>query len=135
LARFKDARVEAKFAGYTPEAGEKILILRALVFEVAASLPEVGEIEETLRWNEPAYLTSQTGSGSLIRIDAKMKHPGTVSVYFHCQTNLIAQFESLFAGQMAFFDNREIRFAADESLPIEALRVCFAAALTYHFRK
>ena len=43
--------------------------LRQLIFDVAAKTKDVGQLEETLKWGEPAYLTSESKSGSLIRID------------------------------------------------------------------
>jgi hypothetical protein len=62
--------------------------LRELIFDVAASTDGVGEIEETLRWGEPAYLTSQSKSGTTIRIGWKSSRPAEYAVFFHCQTDL-----------------------------------------------
>ena len=35
---------------------EKLLLIRTLIFDVAKQTPDVGEIEETLKWGEPSYL-------------------------------------------------------------------------------
>jgi hypothetical protein len=47
----------------------RLLKLRELILDVANGMPEVGPLEETLKWGQPAYLTSATGSVSLIRVD------------------------------------------------------------------
>jgi hypothetical protein len=43
--------------------------IRALIFEVAASIHGVGEHKETLKWAQPSHSTRQTKRGSLVRID------------------------------------------------------------------
>ena len=68
--------------------------LRELIFDVAAKTKDVGQLEETLKWGEPVYLTSQTKSGSLIRIDAKKTDPSKYAMYFHCQTSLVGTFRT-----------------------------------------
>lgn len=48
--------------------------MRALLFEIAAATDGVGEIEETPKWGEPAYVTKNK-SGSTVRMDWKQKAP------------------------------------------------------------
>ena len=36
------------------------MFLRQLIFETAAATEVVGELEETLKWGEPSYLTPKT---------------------------------------------------------------------------
>lgn len=55
MSPFKNATVAAKFESYPPAVRRKLLALREAVFRTAASMPEIGEIEETLKWGEPAY--------------------------------------------------------------------------------
>lgn len=60
--------VAVVFDSYPEEMRVKLLFLRRLIYETAASLEEVGELEETLKWGEPSYLTPKSKSGSTIRI-------------------------------------------------------------------
>ena len=53
--------VSAVFETYPPEIHKQAMRLRQLVLDTAAALAEVGEVEETLKWGEPRYLT-KTGS-------------------------------------------------------------------------
>jgi hypothetical protein len=113
----------------------KLLALRELIFETAASTPGVGKLEETLKWREPAYLTSETKSGSTIRIDWKRSSPSQYAMYFHCQTNLVETFRTLFPNEFIFEGNRAIVFREPDVVPTDSLSFCIAAALTYHRTK
>jgi Domain of unknown function (DU1801) len=112
-----------------------MLELRELIFDTARALPAVGELEETLKWGEPAYITSQAKSGSLVRLGWKVKDPANIRVLFHCQTNLVETFRTLFADELVFEGNRAIVLKVNEPLPKPALRLCIEAALTYRLSK
>ena len=113
----------------------KLLALRELIFKVAISTPGVGKLDEALKWGEPAYLTSQTKSGSTVRIGWKSSSPTQYAMYFHCQTNLIDTFRTLFPGAFKFEGNRAIVFNESDAVPTDSLAFCVAAALTYHRNK
>jgi hypothetical protein len=127
--------VAAVFEDYPPKFRRKLLALRRLILKTAKSTDRVGKLEETLKWGEPAYLTSETKSGSTIRIAWKRSKPTQCAMYFHCQTNLVPTFRELFSDYFRFEDNRAIVFHEDDDLPTEQLSLCIAAALTYHLTK
>ena len=133
MSPFKNACVAAKFESYPPVVRRKLLALRELVFRTARSHPEVGELEETLKWDEPAYVT-KSGAGSTVRMDWKPKTPNRCAVYFHCQTNLVESFRSMFPNDFTFESNRALLFEVEERVPLDALAVCIAASLTYHLK-
>ena len=132
---FTNADVAHAFGAYPPAERRKLLALRALIFETASSIEGVGEIEETLKWGEPAYLTSESKSGSTIRIDWKKSNPLQYAMYFHCRTNLVETFRTLFPKEFKFDGDRAIVFDAADTVSTDALSVCIAAALTYHRAK
>ena len=84
---FKNPKVAEIFKSYPPNARRKLMALRELIFITAAAAEGVGEIEETLKWGEPAYITTKTKSGSTIRLGWKPSNPGQYAMYFNCQTN------------------------------------------------
>ncbi|MEZ4269652.1 MAG: DUF1801 domain-containing protein [Myxococcota bacterium] len=129
-----EAAVAAVFEGYPPAVRRRALALRALIFETAVA-EGVGEIEETLKWGEPAYLTSRSKAGTTIRFAWKEAAPREYGVCFHCQTDLIERFRRRFADELVFDGNRRIVLHVDDEPPVEALRECVADALTYHRRK
>ena len=52
--------VARAFEGYPPNIRRRLLARRALILKTAASTDGVGELEETLKWGEPAYLTAES---------------------------------------------------------------------------
>jgi hypothetical protein len=131
----KSPEVAAVFESYPPKFRRKLLALRELILETALSTEGVGAIEETLKWGEPAYVTSETKSGSTIRIGWKKSAPAEYSIYFHCQTTLVADFRRQFPDTFEFDGNRRIVFGEDDRVPRGPLSSCIAAALTYHLDK
>jgi Domain of unknown function (DU1801) len=132
---FADPAVAAHFGSYPAEVRKRMLALRALVFDVAANTEGVGELEETLKWGEPAYVTAQTKTGSTVRMDWKAKRPDTYSVYFNCNTDLVDRFRNMFPTEFRFEGNRAIVFNLKDRIAKDALAVCIAASLTYHSNK
>ena len=132
---FQSVHVAQTFEACPLPMRTTLLSLRALIFEVAGEHPGVGVLEETLKWGEPAYLTSASKSGSTIRIAWKAKQPDQVSMFFNCQTNLIETFRTLFPTGLQFVGNREIVLPRGRVLPRTELALCIEAALTYHVRR
>jgi hypothetical protein len=135
MTPFANSAVAAAFDVYPPEPRRKLLALRELIFKTAAATDGVGELEEALKWGEPAYLTTRTKSGSTVRIAWKKAAPTQYAMYFNCQTDLIETFRTLFPADFSFEGNRAIVFDIDARVPTAPLIFCIAAALTYHLRK
>jgi hypothetical protein len=129
---FENEAVARAFENYPPEIRRKLLALRKLIFKTAFLTEGVGELEETLKWGEPAYLTSRSKSGTTIRIGWKKSSPSQYAMYFHCQTNLVDRFRTLFPTEFKFEGNRAIVFHVSDAVPVDSLGFCIAAALTYH---
>ena len=130
----QNAAVAQAFDACPEPMRHKLLALRELILRTAASTEGVGELEESLKWGEPAYLTSASRSGSTVRIAWKPARPTEYAMYFNCQTTLVDTFRSLFPGEFRFDGNRAIVFAESDVVPVDALALCIAAALTYHRR-
>jgi hypothetical protein len=126
--------VAAAFSSYPKRLRMKLLALRRLILDTARTTDGVGVLEETLKWGQVSYLTSESKSGSTIRIDRVKSEPDRVALYFHCQTNLVETFRELYP-DLAYGGNRCILLDATEELPKEALRHCVALALTYHIHR
>ena len=111
------------------------MFLRQLILETAASIESVGEIEETLKWGEPSYLTPKTKSGSTIRIAWKKSQGEQYSIYFKCTANLVPESKEKYPGEFKFGGNRSIDFHIDDKVSVRELKSCIALALTYHLNK
>ena len=114
---------------------EKLMFLRQLIFETAAATEGVGELEETLKWGEPSYLTPKTKSGSTVRIDWKESSERQYAIYFKCTTDLVATFRKKYTTEFKYGGNRSIIFDEDDKIPVKKLKDCISLALTYHLNK
>jgi hypothetical protein len=135
IRAFADPSVEAIFSAYPKDLRTKLLALRRLILQTAAVTEGVGELQETLKWGQPSYLTADTNSGSTIRIDRVKADTNQYAMYVHCQTDLVATFRELYPKEFTFGGNRSIIFDAGDDISEPALRHCVALALTYHLNK
>jgi hypothetical protein len=133
--KFINPEVAAVFASYPKECRNKLMFLRQLIFDVASKTKEVGEVEETLKWGEPSYVTT---NGSTIRINWKEKLGKQYAIYFKCTSLLVPTFKKLYPTEFEYEDNRAIRFNLNDNISLEnikKLRHCIKIALTYHLIK
>lgn len=130
---FANDKVAAAFDAFPPETRDMALTLRDLIFSVAWDTPQVGEIEETLKWGQPSYLTPKTKSGSTLRIG--MTKNGHAAVFAHCATNIISSYASTFPNTDQIEGNRAVIFTSPDEIVPMRLRLLIYHALTYHLKK
>ncbi len=82
----RDPKVKNVFNSYPRSVKSKLLHLRELFLNTASEIEGLVELEETLKWGEPGYLTKH---GSTIRIDWKKKKPEQFAMYFKCTLNVL----------------------------------------------
>lgn len=125
-----DPRVEVVFNNYPIYIREKIEQLRELIIETASEIEIIKNLEETLKWGEPSYLTKK---GSTIRIDWKKGKSEQYAMYFQCSSSLVETFKIVYKGVFSFEGKRAIVFQLNgEPIPIPELKSCIKTALTYH---
>lgn len=124
--------VDQILSQYEQTQSARLQALRAMIHETGRGIEEISEVEETLKWGQPSFVTRPKKIGSTVRIDGK--NDG-VSIYFTCSTNLVARFRELYPETFDYVGNREIHFSPDKELPQEELKHCIAMALTYHLNK
>ena len=118
-----------------PDAARSyVQILRDLIFQTAQSTPRVGQLEETLKWGEPAYLTHSPKTGTTLRLgwDKSGDH---ARLFVPCQTTLIETWRGHYQDTLNLVGNREVSLPTDQPLPSAELQHCIAMALTYHLTR
>lgn len=135
MSRIDNPEVAATFEAYPPKLRKRLLALRSLILETAASIDGVGEVEEVLRWGEPSYLTSRPKSGTTVRVGAVRGSEDQYAMYVHCQTNLLESYRELYADELTFLGDRGLVFDINDDVPTEAVAHCIALALRYHADK
>lgn len=129
LELITNPKVNEVFANYPKSVRDKMQFLRELVIETAEELKEVSKLEETLKWGEPSFVTK---SGSTLRMDWKEKTPNQYAMYFQCSSRLVNTFRMVFDHKFQYEGNRAIVFHINQKIPIQELKECIKASLTYH---
>ena len=129
------ADVKRAFDAFPAPSRAALLKIRQMIFECAAQDEAIGELTETLKWGEPAYLTAQTGSGSTIRLGFKDKLPDSVAVYFNCQTTIVNEIQQRYPNKFKCENNRALLLPVNKPIPKKELSECLNIALKYHLNK
>jgi hypothetical protein len=132
--KFQNLEVEKIFSTYPEEIKDRLLFLRQLIFQIAEETKEIGDIEETLKWENPSYLTSKPKSGTTIRLSKVRSKNDKYAISVHCQTTLVAEFKEIYS-DMEYDGNRSIILDINNNLPLDAVKHFILLALTYHYRK
>lgn len=119
--------VQNKFASYPEHVKPVLLHIRALIFDIAKQ-KNLGEVEESLKWGEPAYTVK---TGSTVRMNWKPNYPEQVFIFFNCNTKLVDTFRELYSESLQFQGNRAIVLNISEPLLLEQIRQCIALSLQY----
>lgn len=131
---FANKAVEQSFLNFKPSVKPGLLRLRDLIFEVANNHEQVGQLEETLKWGQPSYLTVKPKSGTTIRLDKIDADQATYGFFVHCQTSLIETYQDLFGELLSYNGKRGVILVAGQEPEDDILRHCFSLALTYHLK-
>ena len=130
---FASDDVARVFARFPKVEQDMALSLRDLIFEVAQTTPEAGQMEATLKWGQPSYLTPETKSGSTLRIG--LAKGGGVAIFAHCGTDIICTYAATFANMDQIEGNRAVVFRRPDDIVPARLRLLVHHGLTYHLRK
>lgn len=121
--------VKKVFKKYPDTVREKMDNLRELIIKTAEETEGVDNLEETLKWGEPSYLSTH---GSTLRIDWKEGKPDQYAMYFQCTSKLIPTFRTVYKDVFSFEGNRALVLKMDGNLPESELKECIKVALRYH---
>lgn len=124
-----DPKVNTIFEQYPDAVRDKMLFLKNLVIETAEEMEGLDEMEITLKWGEPSFITK---NGSTLRMDWKEKNPQQYAMYFQCTSRLVDTFKLVFDQTFQYEGKRAIVFTLDQKIPVEALKECIKATLQYH---
>ncbi len=130
-----DRKVREVFGNYENSIRGKLLELRRLIMDEAGRHPEIGKLQETLKWGQPSYLPAKPRIGTTLRIDRHPIRADMVGLYFSCNSSLADDFQQLYPGLFEFEGRRAILISTEDLVHEAALRHCVALALTYHLNK
>lgn len=123
-----DASVDKVINSWPLVSQEAVLCVREWIFEIAND-EQLGRIDETLKWGEPAYLATH---GSTIRIAWKKKTPDQLFIFFNCNSTLVETFRELYSYDLVFDGNRAIVLDLNTEANTVVIKHCLSMALNYH---
>lgn len=126
-----DPKVSAVFEAYPLTLRAALMELRRLILETAVEA-NVGDVVETLKWGQPAYLPARPRTGTTIRIDAVKGLADRYAMYVNCKTTLMDSYRLLYPDIFEFEGQRAVMFSTGLAPAKVALKHCIAMALTYH---
>ncbi len=132
--KFQNPAVQKVYENYPRRISNKLLALREIIFRIANASDEIGQIEETLKWDNPSYLTHRPKSGTTIRLSTVRTSDDKYAMSVHCQTSLVSDFRQLYP-ELEYDGNRSLLFDVDADIPTTTVEHFISSALTYHHRK
>jgi hypothetical protein len=107
--------------------------LKALILEAAATVPDIGPLEESVKWGQPSFAPVKPNIGSSVRIE--QRDDGSHALMFICTTGLVEEFRTLYDDTLACEGKRAILIPAGPLPDRAALTHCIQLALTNKLRK
>ncbi|MEX0312474.1 MAG: hypothetical protein AB3N17_19780 [Tateyamaria sp.] len=124
----------ARTEGWPAAAQGHFARMRTLVYEVAAAA-DVGPLDESLKWGQPAWRPQRPRVGSTLRVDWSPATPDRLMSFVDCKTDLAAQMETRFPGQFHNDGRRALGFDLHRPLDDDAVWQLAHLTLTYHRAK
>lgn len=107
--------------------------LKALIHEAAATVPDIGPLEESLKWGQPSFAPAKPNVGSSVRLE--QRDDGSHALMFICTSGLVEEFRTLYGDRLACEGKRAIHIPEGPLPDRAALTHCIQLALTHKLRK
>lgn len=108
-------RIAAAFDLPDARARAGLLALRDLILETAKTLPDIGPVEEALRWGQPSYISRE---GTPLRLGVPKS--ARFGLFVHCQSRVIPNYLERYPAWDRIEGTRAVLF--DRPDQIEPLR-------------
>lgn len=128
------AEIADTLSTFPEHVQQEMQAIRDRIFALSEEDPNIGEIEEALKWGEISFLTVRPKSGTTVRLGyrpAKDK----LAVFVNCQTSLIADFKEEFSDAFEYEKNRALLFTPKDQSNAHLLEEFLNRALKYHKNK
>lgn len=107
---------------------------RAVFLDVAQEA-DVGPLEESLKWGQPAWRPTKPRMGSTLRMDWDAGAPGQLALFVDCKTDLAARMRDLYPDLPGNDGQRRIVIDLDAPLPEQAVAHLAEMTFGYHRAK
>lgn len=125
--------IASLYESYPPPARSTLLQLRDIIYQLSDTRPEIGQIEECLKWGEISYVPHHPKSGTTVRFSYRPTSK-QCAILVHCSTTLIDNFKNQYPDAFEYEKNRAILFPSNEDVDIRLLTAFLENALSYHLK-
>ncbi|MBW4707951.1 DUF1801 domain-containing protein [Roseobacter sp. YSTF-M11] len=125
------ADIQSVVRGWPRPAQSRFEEIRGIVHD-AARRARIGDLVETTKWAQPAWLPARPRIGTTLRCDWHAGHPDTLGLFVHCQTSVVETMRTLYPTAFVYEGNRALRLSLTEEFPADAIDHCAFLTLTYH---
>lgn len=101
----------------------------------AAQDADVGPIEESLKWGQPAWRPKRLRQGSTLRLSWQDNTSQTLALYVDCKTTLSATMREIYPLEFEYESNRALRLSIGATLPVQAIDHLVRLTFTYHRKR
>ncbi|MEL7131767.1 MAG: hypothetical protein AAGK77_05070 [Pseudomonadota bacterium] len=123
-----------RIAAWSETAQTHFLSVRGIVHDVTAHA-DIGPLDESLKWGQPAWRPKRTRIGSTLRVDWSPSAPDRLLAFVDCKTDLAVQMDARYPGQFHNDGRRTLGFAMGEAFDEDAIWTLAHLTLTYHRAK
>ncbi|WP_267166705.1 hypothetical protein [Sulfitobacter sp. F26169L] len=107
--------------------------MRALIL-LAALDANVGPLEESLKWGQPAWRPKRARQGSTLRLNWQDNSPHTIVLFVDCKTNISATIHEIYPTDFEYESGRALRLTLGAPLPVQAIDHLARITFTYHLK-
>lgn len=118
-------------ASWPKPAQKQFTEIRALILNAAAEA-DVGPIEESLKWGQPAWRPKRARTGSTLRLNWQDNSPQSIAIFVDCKTTLSATIREIYPDDFEYESNRALRLRLGAALPVQAIDHLARLTFTYH---
>ena len=126
--------VQTRIAQWPPAAQQAFETLRGICHNTATH-HQLGPLEESLKWGQPAWRPVKPNTGSTLRVMWEETTPDLLNLYVGCKTDLAARMREIYPDLPQNDDRRHIALRLSDPLPVEALSHLASMTLAYHQSK
>lgn len=116
------------------QAKDQFCEIRALIL-AAAEQADVGVVEESLKWGQPAWRPKRARTGSTLRLNWQDNSPQTIALFVDCKSTISATMRDIYPHDFQYESNRGLRLYLGTPLPEQAIDHLARLTFTYHRKR
>jgi hypothetical protein len=130
-AAYMTTPFDSTIASWPAPARDQFNDMRALILK-AAQDADVGPLDESLKWGQPAWRPRRARQGSTLRLNWQDSAPQSLTLYVDCKTTISDTMRDIYPTEFEYETNRALRVPIGAPLPIQAIDHLARLTFTYH---